>query len=104
MAWFGWESPLFNGRHRAFHCIDIGFWLLNTDRMVTHTGGGSAPRKLSRKMADALLQFMRTGNPNCRALPRWPRYTPQRGELIILDSKCRAAEDPDRSARNTFND
>ena len=79
-------------------------WLLNTDRMVTHTGGGSAPRKLSRKMADALLQFMRTGNPNCRALPRWPRYTPQRGELIILDSKCRAAEDPDRSARNTFND
>ena len=26
MAWFGWESPLFNGRHRAFHCIDIGFW------------------------------------------------------------------------------
>ena len=82
----------------------IAYWLLNTDRMVTHTGGGSAPRKLSRKMADALLQFMRTGNPNCRALPRWPRYTPQRGELIILDSKCRAAEDPDRSARNTFND
>lgn len=29
MAWFGWESPLFDGRHRAFHCLDICFWFLN---------------------------------------------------------------------------
>lgn len=104
MAWFGWGSPLFNGRHRAFHCIDIGFWLLNTDRMVTHTGGGAEPRRLSRRMADALLQFMRTGDPNCRTLPRWPRYTPEQGELMILDTKCRPADDPDRSARQAFND
>lgn len=104
MAWFGWGSPLFNGRHRAFHCIDIGFWLLNTDRMVTHTGGGAEPRRLSRRMADALLQFMRTGDPNCRALPRWPRYTPERGELMLLDTKCRPAEDPDRAARQAFHD
>lgn len=104
MAWFGWESPLFDGRHRAFHCIDIGFWLLNTDRMITHTGGGKAPRALSKKMADALLQFMRTGDPNCRALPAWPRYTPERGELMILDTQCRRADDPDRRARAAFND
>ena len=104
MAWFGWGSPLFNGRHRAFHCIDISFWLLNTDRMVTHTGGGESPRRLSRKMADALLQFMRTGDPNCGALSRWPRYTPELGQLMILDTKCRVAEDPDRMARKAFND
>lgn len=104
MAWFGWGSPLFNGRHRAFHCIDISFWLLNTDRMVTHTGGGAEPRRLARRMADALLQFMRTGDPNCGALPRWPRYTPERGELMILDTKCRPADDPDRSARQAFHD
>lgn len=102
MAWFGWQSPLFNGRHRAFHCIDISFWLLNTDRMVTHTGGGREPRRLARRMADALLRFMRTGDPNCGALPRWPRYTPERGETMILDKRCRAAEDPDRTARQAF--
>lgn len=104
MAWFGWESPLFDGRHRAFHCIDIGFWFLNTDRMITHTGGGKASRKLSKRMADALLQFMRTGDPNCKALPAWPRYTPERGELMILDTQCRRADDPDRRARAVFND
>lgn len=102
MAWFGWQSPLFNGRHRAFHCIDISFWLLNTDRMMTHTGGGREPRRLARRMADALLRFMRTGDPNCGALPRWPRYTPERGETMILDKRCRAAEDPDRTARQAF--
>ena len=48
---------------RAFHCLDISFWFLNTDLMVTHSGGGSRPRKLSYKMADALLSFVRTGNP-----------------------------------------
>lgn len=99
MAWFGWQSPLFNGRHRAFHCLDISFWLLNTDRMLTHTGGGERPRRLARRMADALLQFMRTGDPNTPSLPRWERYTPDRGELLILDDTCRAAEDPDRAAR-----
>lgn len=104
MAWFGWQSPLFNGRHRAFHCLDISFWLLNTDRMLTHTGGGDAPRRLSQRMADALLHFMRTGDPNCSALPRWPRYTPERGEVMLLDNRCRTAADPDRTARQAFND
>ncbi len=102
MAWFGWQSPLFNGRHRSFHCLDISFWLLNTDRMITHTGGGAEPRRLSRKMADALLHFMRTGDPNCKSLPKWPRYTVERGELMLLDTKCRAVEDPDRPARKTL--
>lgn len=104
MAWFGWESPLFDGRHRAFHCLDICFWFLNTDRMVTHTGGGKAPRDLSYRMADALLAFMRTGDPNCPSLPSWPRYTPRKGEVMILDDRCRTAEDPDREARRAFGD
>lgn len=104
MAWFGWESPLFDGRHRAFHCLDICFWFLNTDRMVTHTGGGKAPRDLSYRMADALLAFMRTGDPNCPSLPSWPRYTPRKGEVMILDDRCRTAEDTDREARRAFGD
>src|SRR5207247_371686 len=47
MSWFGWKSPLFDDRLRAFHCIDICFWLHNTDLMLTHTGGGARPRKLA---------------------------------------------------------
>lgn len=99
LAWFGWNPPLFDGRMRAFHCLDICFWLKNTDRMVTHTGGGKRPRDLSDKMSAALLSFMRTGNPNCEALPQWPAYTPETGATMLLNDQCEVSNDPDGSVR-----
>lgn len=99
LAWFQWQPPLFDGRQRAFHCIDICFWLHNTDVMLTHTGGGKRPRDLSDKMSDALLAFMRTGDPNCASLPAWPKYTPENGEVMILNDVCEVKNDPDRACR-----
>lgn len=99
MAWFGWKSPLFDGRHRAFHCLDISFWFMNTDLMITHTGGGSRPRALAEKMSDALINFMYKGNPNIKGLPHWPNYTKENGETMILDDICEIKNDPDREAR-----
>ncbi|KAA6325377.1 hypothetical protein EZS27_025402, partial [termite gut metagenome] len=100
LAWFGWEPPLFDNRMRAFHCLDISFWFRNTDRMLTHTGGGAIPRKLSDKMSDALLNFMRTGNPNGSALPHWPEYTKENGEVMVLNNESTVQNDPDREARS----
>ena len=102
MAWFGWEPPLFNNRMRAFHCLDISFWFKNTDKMVTHTGGGIVPRKLSDKMADALLNFMRTGDPNGGKLPLWPVYTKDKGEVMVLNNESMVKNDPDREARKSI--
>ena len=102
MAWFGWKSPLFDGRHRAFHCIDISFWFLNTDLMVTHCGGGARPRKLSAKMADALVNFLYKGDPNCEKLPGWPKYTAEGGETMILNDTCEVKNNPDGEARKTI--
>ena len=102
MAWFGWCPPLFDGRMRAFHCIDISFWFLNTDLMLTHSGGGERPRRLSRKMADALIAFVRTGDPNTPSLPAWPKFTVEKGETMILNDVCEAKNDPDREARNAL--
>lgn len=104
VAWFGWCPPLFDNRMRAFHCLDISFWFLNTDRMITHSGGGSRPRKLSRKMADALLRFARTGDPNGGALPAWPVFTVENGETMILNDVCEVKNDPDREGRTTLSE
>ena len=104
VAWFGWEPPMFNGRMRAFHCLDICFWFYNTDLMLTHTGGGKRPRALSEKMSSALLQFMRTGDPNTEELPEWPVYTPEKGETMILNDMCEVKNDPDRKAREAIPD
>jgi para-nitrobenzyl esterase len=102
MAWFGWEPHLYNGRMRAFHCIDICFWFANTDRMYTHTGGGSRPRKLAEGMSEALVNFMKTGDPNASKLPKWPVYTPENGETMVLNDSCELQNDPDRIARQSL--
>jgi para-nitrobenzyl esterase len=100
--WFTWQPPLFDNRMRAFHCVDISFWFYNTDLMVTHTGGGPRPKALSTRMAGALLQFMKTGNPNGPGLPNWPKYSSVKGETMIFDDTCKAENDPDREARKAL--
>ncbi len=102
VAWFGWQPPLFDGRIGAFHCVDICFWFHNTDLMLTHTGGGARPRKLADKMAGALVQFMKSGNPNGTGLPAWPKYTSAKGEVMVLNDVCKAMNDPDREARRAL--
>ena len=100
--WFTWQPPLFDNRVRAFHCVDISFWFYNTDLMLTHTGGGPRPKALSAKMAGALLQFMKTGNPNGGGLPNWPKFSAAGGETMIFDDTCKAENDPDREARKAL--
>jgi para-nitrobenzyl esterase len=102
LAWFGWNPPVFDGRLRAFHTMDISFWFYNTDVQISHTGGGARPRKLAAKMSGSLVQFMKTGNPNGGGLPTWPRYTAAGGETMILNDICEVQNDPDREARKAL--
>lgn len=101
VAWFCWQPPLFDNRMRAFHCSDISFWFANTDLMLTHTGGGSRPRKLSEKMSAALLNFMKNGSPSQNGL-EWQKYTPENGEVMVLDDAPAMKNDPDREARKSL--
>ncbi|MFH0841525.1 MAG: carboxylesterase family protein [Bacteroidota bacterium] len=102
LAWFGWNPPVFDGRLRAFHTMDIGFWYYNTDVQISHTGGGARPRNLAAKMASSLVQFMKTGSPDGGGLPGWPKYTPEKGETMMLDDVCEVQNDPDREARKSL--
>ena len=101
--WFGWNSvTIFDGRLRAFHTLDISFWFYNTDRQLSHTGGGSRARKMAEKMACALLAFMKTGTPNAKGLTVWPKYTTEKGETMIFDDVPVVKNDPDRDARKAL--
>jgi para-nitrobenzyl esterase len=102
LAWFGWNPPLFDGRLRAFHTMDISFWFYNTDVQISHTGGGARPRNLAAKMSGSLAQFMKTGDPNGGGLPKWPGYTAENGETMILDDVSEVKNDPDREARKAL--
>ena len=49
-------------------------------------------RKLSEQMMDYWTNFARSGDPNGKGLPHWPRYDTQK-ELIHLDSPITAGPD-----------
>jgi len=70
--------------------------------MLTHTGGGVRPKKLSEKMSGALLQFIRTGIPDGGGLPEWTKYSTEKGEVMVLDDVSEVKNDPDREARKAL--
>ena len=45
---------------------------------------------------------MKTGRPERRGLPAWPRYTSAKGETMVLDDVCAVKNDPDREARKAL--
>lgn len=103
--WFGWNPvTLFDGRLRAFHTLDLSFWFYNTDRQLSHTGGGGRARKMAEKVAGALVAFMKTGSPNASGLTAWPKYTSERGEVMVFDDTPVVKNDPDREARKSLPD
>lgn len=53
----------------------------------------------ARNMSRAWAAFARTGNPSAEGLPRWPAYTLEKRETMILDAQCKVVEDPNGPER-----
>ncbi len=99
---FTWQTPVLDGRPRAFHCAELAFCFDNIDRCVNMTGGGAEARALAARVSEAWLAFARKGDPNHPGLPKWPVYTSARGELMVFDNKCEVRNDPDREERRSI--
>jgi para-nitrobenzyl esterase len=98
-AWlylFNWQTPILDGRPRAFHCLDIPFAFDNTDKCDHMTGGGPDARKLGQAMADTWLQFARYGDPNHSGIPKWDAYSDEAGVNLVFDNRIHTAQHPDR--------
>lgn len=97
LYWFTWQTPILDGRPRAFHCAEIPFVFDNIDRCDHMTGGGAGPRELAGRMADTWIQFARTGNPNHQGIVAWPAFTRETGPTMLFDTQPRAARHPDQA-------
>jgi para-nitrobenzyl esterase len=95
LYWFTWQTPIFDGRPQAFHCAELPFVFYNTDRCAFMTGGGPDARTLGGKVADAWINFARTGDPNHGEIPSWPKFSPGTVPTMIFDSEVQAALNPD---------
>jgi para-nitrobenzyl esterase len=102
MYLFAWQTPLLDGRPRAFHCSEIPFVFYNTNLSAFATGGGQEARALAAKISDAWINFARTGDPGHPGLPVWPKYDTA-GPVMVFDNTCEVKNDPDRELRKAVN-
>jgi para-nitrobenzyl esterase len=93
---FAWQTPILDGRPRAFHGSELPFVFDNVDRCENMTGGGPEAHDLAARVSQAWINFAHTGNPNHHNLPKWPAYTAAQAPTMVFDNQCKVENNPDR--------
>ncbi len=103
---FSWKTPSMGGVLGACHALEIPFvWgaLLDTDM-------GWLPKKneemdiLSSRMMDCWINFARTGNPNHKDIPNWPKYDKENRSTLIFDKNVTVVDDPKAETRKIWDE
>lgn len=96
MYLFTWQSPVFNGKYKALHCMELPFVFDTVDLANQMTGGGEEAHQLADKMSSAWINFAKTGNPNAASLPEWPAYNERNTATMHFDVTCEVKPQMDR--------
>ncbi|MGB5435490.1 MAG: carboxylesterase family protein, partial [Maribacter sp.] len=88
MYLFTWQSPVFDGKYKALHCMELPFVFDNIALANQMTGGGQDAQVLADKMSRAWINFAKTGNPNHDGLPEWPQYDTAQTATMHFDTTC----------------
>ena len=95
MYLFTWQSPANDGIYKSMHCMELPFVFDNIRRCEQMTGGGKEAYALADKMSSAWINFAKTGDPNTKGLPSWPKYTAENGATMIFDNQSIVRNHPD---------
>jgi para-nitrobenzyl esterase len=85
---FTWKSPVNDGSLGACHGMELPFMFNNIEMARTMTGGTKEAYSLADKISSAWINFIKTGNPNTKSLPKWEPYNPSVGTTMIFDNRC----------------
>ena len=96
-----WTTPADGGRMGAPHASDIQFVFDNIAQPGA-TAIGPTAQPMADQMSEAFLAFARTGDPNCRAIPRWERYDLNQRRTLVFNTPSRLVADPRGGERRLF--
>ena len=96
-----WVSPREGGKFGAPHMADIPLAFDNVLAPGSNAIGPTA-QPMADKVSEAFLAFARTGDPNCKALPRWEPYGLARRQTMIFNIPPHMADDPRGAERRLF--
>ncbi len=100
---FEWETPLFDGKLKAPHAMDVPF-VFNTLDLTNATGGDADAQTLADTMSSVWAAFARNGRPDHLSIPAWPVYESDKRATLLLDKHCRIENDPRGEERRLWQD
>jgi para-nitrobenzyl esterase len=86
---------------RACHASDIAVAFYNYG-IYDLQGNGPGLAAVSRATSGYLTSFARNGTPSAEGQRVWPRYDTRTREVLLLNSTCSVAADPDREERKLW--
>lgn len=93
-----WETPIMGGALRAPHGLDTPLVFDNARTSPALLGTGPEPEQIAADMAQAWINFARSGNPS-RAGLAWPHYEAATRQTMIFDAPSHVVADPDGERR-----
>ena len=78
---------------RACHASDIAIAFYNYE-MMDLQGNGPGLAATSRAMSGYFSSFARSAAPTAEGQPDWPRYEAATRRVLLLNSRCRIAGNP----------
>jgi para-nitrobenzyl esterase len=92
---YAWRTPVLDGCPGPFHGAEIAFTFDNAELCDHYTGGSAEAIVLSKQVSTAWVSFARTGNPNHKGLPHWPKYTSEHRATMQFDKLCEVRNGPE---------
>lgn len=95
MLLFAWPSPQHGGAGGAAHGLATPLLFHNLDLPAWQAAlGDPHPQQLADALFDALVAFVRTGDPNAAGLPAWPLFDAADRATMVFDSTISVQNDP----------
>ncbi len=96
---YRWDfpSPAYGGKFGAIHGMDVSLALHNP--VPPLAGNTPETKTMAEKLSSVWLAFAKTGDPNNKAIPHWPRYNADQRPTMIFDLNTRVENDPAHDIR-----
>ncbi len=98
---FTLKSPAFGGALGAMHGLDNPFLFGCLDKEIS--GNGPEEQSLATKIQDSAIAFIRTGDPSCKSIGKWPVYGRDR-LTMVLDKQTRVEAAPYDEERRAWDE
>ena len=89
---FDWETPVLEGRMRAYHGLDVPF-AFDTLDVVGATDRSAEALALAARVSSTWAAFARNGRPDNPTIPAWAPFTRDGRATLVLDRETRAVAD-----------